>query len=107
MSELPRLFDVGTAERPAAAHLAAAMRALGDPSRVQLLAILLQRGELTVTELIAALGTLSQPAVSHHLMILRQAGMVSRRMAGRNMHYSVDHQTFGILSAAIRPGRAR
>jgi len=59
--------------------------ALGDESRSRIL-VLLERSELTVTELASALG-LAQPTVSRHLKALSQEGWVEARPDGRNRHY--------------------
>jgi ArsR family transcriptional regulator, cadmium/lead-responsive transcriptional repressor len=53
-------------------------RALGDPTRVRILALLDEHGELSVGELVERLG-LSQPKVSNHLACLRWCGFVVTR----------------------------
>src|SRR4051812_25477243 len=58
--------------------LARRFRALGDPARVALVARLARAGEARVGELVTGSG-LSQPTVSHHLRILREAGLVEAR----------------------------
>lgn len=62
-------------------------RTLADPTRRALFERLCREGEQTVGALTAQAG-ISQPAVSKHLGILRQAGLVSDRHAGRQTHYS-------------------
>jgi len=57
-----------------------ALLALADPTRRAILARLAQ-GEATVME-IAAPFDMSQPAVSHHLKVLEQAGLITRRRRG-------------------------
>jgi DNA-binding transcriptional ArsR family regulator len=64
-------------------------RTLGDPTRRALFERLCRDGEQTVTALTAHSGV-SQPAVSKHLGILRQAGLVRDRHAGRQTHYSAQ-----------------
>jgi DNA-binding transcriptional ArsR family regulator len=61
-------------------------RTLADPTRRALFERLCREGELTVTALTAGAGV-SQPAVSKHLGLLRQAGLVADRHAGRQTHY--------------------
>jgi DNA-binding transcriptional ArsR family regulator len=56
-------------------------RGLGDPTRVQILALLDARRELAVGELVAAVGQ-SQPKVSNHLACLRWCGFVEGRATG-------------------------
>ncbi|HEY0917956.1 ArsR/SmtB family transcription factor [Devosia sp.] len=64
-------------------------KALADPTRRALFERLCRDGENTVGALTAGAGV-SQPVVSRHLGILRQAGLVRERRAGRHSHYSAD-----------------
>jgi len=63
------------------------LSALGDETRARLLS-LLERGELTVSELCAVL-QLPQSSVSRHLRTLSEAGWVTSRADGRNRHYRI------------------
>lgn len=65
-----------------------ALDALGDPTRRRVLE-LLHGGEHTVRELTDAL-PISQPAVSQHLRVLREAGLVAARPEGARRLYRVD-----------------
>ena len=62
-------------------------RTLADPTRRALFERLCREGEQTVGALTARAGV-SQPAVSKHLGVLRQAGLVRDRHEGRQTHYS-------------------
>ncbi|WP_438444722.1 ArsR/SmtB family transcription factor [Gorillibacterium sp. sgz5001074] len=62
--------------------------ALGDPARQQLIVLLAQTERLNVSQL-AASSPLSRPAVSHHLKILRQAGIVKAVKSGTEQYYSL------------------
>ncbi len=64
--------------------------ALGDPARQDLVQVL-ARGELNVTE-IAARIDLSRPTVSHHLGILRRAGLTRTRKQGKEVYYRLDKE---------------
>ena len=64
-------------------------RALADPTRRALFERLCREGEQTVGALTAQAGV-SQPAVSKHLGVLKQAGLVSDRHQGRQTHYSAQ-----------------
>jgi DNA-binding transcriptional ArsR family regulator len=77
----------------ATAHNAAddIFRSLADPTRRALFERLSRGGELTVHALTASSGV-SQPAVSKHLGVLKQAGLVADRRAGRETHYSAQPQ---------------
>ena len=70
-------------------HLTELFRLLGDPTRLRLLYALLEAGELCVCDLSAATDT-PETNVSHALRLLRTAGIVKARRAGRMMHYSLD-----------------
>ena len=66
--------------------------ALGDPTRRRVLE-LLAAGERPVGEVVAALrahAPVSQPAVSQHLRVLRQAGLVTARAEGTRRLYALD-----------------
>jgi DNA-binding transcriptional ArsR family regulator len=64
-------------------------RTLADPTRRALFERLCREGEQTVGALTARAGV-SQPAVSKHLGVLKQAGLVRDRHAGRQTHYSAE-----------------
>lgn len=65
----------------------ALFKTLSDPTRRAIFERLCRDGEQTVGALTAQAG-ISQPAVSKHLGILKQAGLVRDRHAGRQTHYS-------------------
>jgi len=62
-------------------------KTLSDPTRRAIFERLCADGELTVGALTQESGV-SQPAVSKHLRLLKQAGLVSDRHEGRQTHYS-------------------
>ncbi|TIM65898.1 MAG: winged helix-turn-helix transcriptional regulator [Mesorhizobium sp.] len=79
-------------------------RALADPTR-RAVYERLAAGEMTVSEL--RNGTsVSQPAVSQHLAVLRGAGLVTERRAGRNAYYRADPQGLEPLLGWIERYRA-
>lgn len=63
------------------------LKAIGDENRVRILMLLLRK-ELSVCELMAILGV-SQPLVSRHLSILKEAGLVRNRRDGKLHFYSI------------------
>ncbi|MPV59683.1 transcriptional regulator [Burkholderia sp. HI2761] len=71
-------------------------RTLADPTRRALFERLCAEGELTVAALTAHAGV-SQPAVSKHLGVLKQAGLVNDRHEGRQTHYSAQPQALAPL----------
>jgi DNA-binding transcriptional ArsR family regulator len=72
-------------------------RALADPTRRAIFERLCRDGDQTVAALTARAGV-SQPAVSKHLGVLKQAGLVRDRHEGRNTHYRAE---LGALAALI------
>jgi DNA-binding transcriptional ArsR family regulator len=64
-------------------------RSLADPTRRAIFERLCREGEQTVGSLTAQSGV-SQPAVSKHLGVLKQAGLVRDRHEGRQTHYSAQ-----------------
>src|ERR671914_2513148 len=76
-------------ERARAVRMAAVAKALGDPVRLQLVDVLRQHaGKVCVCELVP-LFDLSQPTVSHHLKVLRDAGIVDSERQGLWAYYYV------------------
>jgi DNA-binding transcriptional ArsR family regulator len=63
--------------------------ALGDEHRQRIL-LTFERGEELNVGAIAAVSTLSRPAVSHHLKILRQAGVLTSEKRGKEIWFRVD-----------------
>lgn len=84
-----------------AGDMAALFRLLGDPQRVRLLCALLEAGELCVCDLAACLGV-AESNVSHSLRLLRTAGVVRNRRAGRMVHYSLDDAHVRLLLTLSR-----
>lgn len=74
----------------------ALFRSLADPTRRALFERLCRQGELTVGALTAQAGV-SQPAVSKHLRVLKDAGLVSDRQAGRQTHYRAKPEALAPL----------
>ena len=76
---------------------------LAEPRRRQILDLLRQR-ELPVNELVDLLG-LAQPAVSKHLRVLRDAGLVTTRIDGPRRIYGVDIRPLQDVEAWLAPYR--
>ncbi|MHB1787637.1 MAG: ArsR/SmtB family transcription factor [Acidimicrobiales bacterium] len=81
-------------ERAEAAGLAELLKALGDPTRLRILSVL-DTACVPVGSIVAATG-LRQPAVSHHLRILRDRGVVRAERRGTYVYYCA-------ASDALRP----
>ena len=92
-----RIIDVDRVEatrdlvlsRQEASAVAEPFRLLGDPGRVQMLCALREAGELCVCDLAAVVG-MAESSVSQSLRLLRTAGVVRQRRAGRQVFYSLD-----------------
>lgn len=83
----------------AARALAKVAKALADPVRVQLLDVLRKHaGRVCVCELVP-LFEVSQPTVSHHLKVLRDAGLVESEKQGLWVYYYVLPDGLGALTA--------
>jgi DNA-binding transcriptional ArsR family regulator len=87
------------------------LKALSDLNRLKILDLLF-RGELCVSDMVKAL-KIDQPKVSHHLAILKRAGVIVDRRQGRKIIYSlhpavykksefVDKIDFGFVSVEFR-----
>ena len=76
--------------------LAQVFKLMSDETRLRILILLAQHRELHVTELCDKLGQ-SQPAVSHHLALLRVSGLIESRREGKHNFYSVRGGHFGSL----------
>src|ERR687890_2735316 len=76
-------------------------RALGDPTRVRILELLGEHGELSVSELVDRLAE-SQPKVSNHLACLRWCGFVHTRRDHPTIFYRVADQRVTQLLALGR-----
>lgn len=91
----------------AAEDLGRTFKALGDPARLRLLSLIGARegGEVCVCDLTEPVG-LSQPTVSHHLKVLRNAGLVTGERRGTWVYYRLVPEALerlaGLLSADDR-----
>jgi len=92
----PHLEAAGSPLSTADLH---ALQALAEPNRVRIVD-LLAHGEHCVCDVGDALG-LSQALVSHHLRVLRGAGLVGERKDGRWVHYALAAERLARLRAAV------
>ena len=80
--------------------LAARFRALADPARVAILNRLAGADEVCVCNLVDALD-IGQPTVSHHLKVLREAGLVESTRRGTWAYYRLVPEAVGALREAL------
>ena len=79
----------------------AVYRALGDPTRLEVFRLIAaQPAPLCVCDIVARF-ELSQPTVSHHLKILRDAGLVTVSRRGVWAYYAVDPAGLALLAGAL------
>jgi DNA-binding transcriptional ArsR family regulator len=80
---------------------------LADETRLRILFFLLEKNELNVRTLCDLLG-LSQPAVSHHLALLRVDGLIDCRREGKHNYYRILPERFGKMMdmvVSVVPGK--
>jgi ArsR family transcriptional regulator, arsenate/arsenite/antimonite-responsive transcriptional repressor len=93
-------------DEASAAWLAPVFKALGDPVRLRLLSLIGARegGEVCVCDLTSAFD-LSQPTISHHLKVLREAGLIGSERRGTWVYYRLVpaalERMAGLLSAPV------
>ena len=81
-------------------------KALADPVRLRLLSMIAgaERGEACVCQLTVGFDV-SGPTISHHLKVLREAGLIEGDRRGTWIYYRVLPQALEAASAALLPGR--
>jgi ArsR family transcriptional regulator, arsenate/arsenite/antimonite-responsive transcriptional repressor len=85
-----------------ATRLAEAFKALGDPVRLRILNLLITAsdGEICACDLVEPVGR-SQPTVSHHLKVLREAGLVDAEKRGTWVYYRARPQRLADLQGVL------
>ncbi|MEV0222974.1 metalloregulator ArsR/SmtB family transcription factor [Streptomyces sp. NPDC050704] len=91
-------------EREEAERLAAMLKAIADPTRLQIFRIIERApaGEACVCDLADCLG-FRQPTVSHHLKLMTEAGLLNRERRGTWSWYSVNHDGLNKVRAILDP----
>ena len=87
-----------------AVELARLFKAMGDPVRLRLLSLIASHegGEACVCDLTGVFD-LTGPTISHHLKVLREAGLISGERRGTWVYYRVEPAALGRLSAVLAP----
>jgi ArsR family transcriptional regulator len=90
-----------------AEDLAPLFKAIADPIRLRLLSLIAchDGGEACVCDLTSAFD-LTPPTISHHLKVLRQAGLVDCERRGTWVYYWIEPASLARLSALLRPRQA-
>lgn len=94
----------GAVTEERAEAMAPVLSALADPTRLRIVSILLDApgGSCCGCDMEEPLG-LSQPTISHHLKVLREAGLVEGERQGRWVHYRVLPERLAELARALLP----
>jgi ArsR family transcriptional regulator len=89
---------------PEAAELARLFKALADPVRLRLLSLIASHdgGEACVCELTGAFGV-TAPTISHHLKVLREAGLIASERRGTWVYYWALPPTLERLAGLLAP----
>jgi len=93
----------------AASELAAVFKALGDPVRLRLFSLIASHasGEACVCDLTGEFDV-AQPTISHHLKVLREAGLISSERRASWVYYRVEAEALAALAAVLAsPAAAR
>jgi DNA-binding transcriptional ArsR family regulator len=87
----------------AALEVALRLKALADPVRVRLMSLMLAADEVCTCELAPAVGV-TEATVSHHLSVLKKAGLVSDgERRGMNVYYRARRESLSALCAVLDP----
>lgn len=97
------LIDPGMSDDDATL-VAERFRALADPTRVRIMNLLIRNPELCVCDLNANFD-LSQPTISHHLGLLRKAGLVESEVRGRWAFYRASVDAIEALAGVLEVTR--
>jgi ArsR family transcriptional regulator, arsenate/arsenite/antimonite-responsive transcriptional repressor len=86
-----------------ALEVAVRLKAIADPVRVRLMSLLLARDEVCTCDLAPAV-SVTEATVSHHLSVLRRAGLISDgERRGMNVYYRARRESLGALCRVIDP----
>jgi ArsR family transcriptional regulator len=89
-------------------QMVAALKAVADPARLKILRLLKQKGQCSIGKGVGMCAcdvqdhvTLSQPTISHHMAILRKAGLVAAEKHGLWLWYRRNEKSIKELAQAI------
>jgi ArsR family transcriptional regulator len=99
----PRVREALSADQ--AVELARSFKAVADPVRLRLLSLIAahEGGEACVCDLSDAFD-LSGPTISHHLKVLREAGVITSDRRGTWIYYRIQPETLAMLSQVLQMG---
>ena len=80
---------------------ARAFKALGDDNRLRIIELIASQGEMCACRILDELD-IAQPTLSHHMKLLKDAGLVKARKQGRWTHYSMDRSMLESIEGFLR-----
>lgn len=93
----------GALDEETALQIAVRLKALADPVRVRLMSLVLAADEGRCTCDLAPVLGLTEATVSHHLKLLREAGLVEGTKSGTNVYYRARREALSALVQVIDP----
>jgi ArsR family transcriptional regulator len=84
----------------AAEEAAGLMKALADPIRIRLMSMIASADELCVCDLMVPFAV-SQPTISHHLKVLREAGLIEGERRGTWVYYRARREALAALGSVF------
>ena len=86
--------------RGKASSIASLLKAVADPTRLQILALINQgeNGQACTCDLTGPLG-LSQPTISHHMKKLTEVGILTTERKGTWVHYKIDREAWSQIAS--------
>lgn len=76
--------------------------AIADPTRRGILDLLMERDVIPAGEIASQLGGISRPAISRHLRILRECGLVTAFRTGKAQNYSLNPEPINEVQAWLK-----
>ena len=93
---------IPTLDPEVATRLAATLKALGHPIRIQIMYILAKVGGRVCVCDVESQFDVKQPTISHHLRLLREAGLIDAEQRGLYMYYRITPQMLDFVTAQLR-----
>jgi ArsR family transcriptional regulator, arsenate/arsenite/antimonite-responsive transcriptional repressor len=90
-----------------AEELAEALTVLAEPTRLRILSLLNEHGELNIAQIVAKLGTHAQPTVTHHVAKLVNAGLVVKDKRGAFQWCTLAPRAVAEVALALHPWQSR
>lgn len=82
-------------------RIAGLMKALADPIRLRLMSLIAAADEICVCDLLGPFDV-SQPTISHHLKVLRSAGLVGSERRGTWVYYRAEREALDAIGGLFR-----